>query len=101
MYMTPGVPSGGVLCAAHAWTHLPAFASKHIGSGPGVSGASGMQVQPFLPARTWFILPSAPTVTTAASCASDAGAADSALATGSLLALLVVLVAVVFVSVAV
>src|SRR6476660_5016479 len=55
----------------------------HIGSGPGVSGASGMQVQPFLPWRTVVILPSAPTVTIDASWAIDAGAADSALATGS------------------
>src|SRR3954447_2291037 len=83
MYMTPGVPLGGGLWWTHASAHLPALASKHIGSGPGVSGASGMQVQPFLPARTCFIAPLASTVTTAASCASDAGAADSALATGS------------------
>src|SRR3954454_7132684 len=55
----------------------------HMGSGPGVSGASGMHVQPFLPSRTLVIFPSAPTVTTEASWAMEAGAADSALATGS------------------
>src|SRR3954451_12299962 len=70
-----------------------------MGSGPGVPGASGMQVQPFLPARTCFIAPLASTVTTAASCASDAGAADSALATGSLLPLLLALSVLVLVSV--
>src|SRR3954453_8227947 len=98
MYISPTEASGGGLCATQAATHLPALPSKHIGSGPGVSGASGMHVQPFLPARTWFILPSAPAVTTAASWASAAGAADSALATGSLLALLVELVVLVLVS---
>src|SRR4051794_8746259 len=64
--------------------HLPALASKHIGSGPGVVGASGMQVQPLVPLRTTVMVPLASAVTIDASCASDAGAADSALATGSL-----------------
>src|SRR6185369_1089200 len=63
--------------------HLPALASKHIGSGPGVVGESGMQVQPFVPLRTSVILPLASAVTIDAFFASDAGAADSALATGS------------------
>src|SRR3954452_15702619 len=86
MYITPTVPAGGGLWPIQAAAHFAALASMHIGSGPGVSGASGMQVQPFLPARTWFILPSAPTVTIAASCARAAGAAYSALATGSVFA---------------
>src|SRR4051794_31809681 len=64
--------------------HLPALASKHIGSGPGVVGLSGMQVQPLLPLRMTVMVPLASAVTIEASCASDAGAADSALATGSL-----------------
>src|SRR6476620_8274398 len=84
MYMTPTVPLGGGLCAIHAAAHFPALASKHIGSGPGVSGASGMQVQPLLPLRTTFIAPPAPTVTIDALWAIAAGAADSALLTGSL-----------------
>ncbi len=55
----------------------------HIGSGPGVVGLSGMQVQPLLPLRNSVTLPSAPTVMTDALCAIDAGAADSALLIGS------------------
>src|SRR6476659_6499501 len=86
MYIRPTVPLGGGLCAIHAAAHFPALASKHIGSGPGVSGASGMQVQPLVPLRTVVIAPFASTVTTEASCAIAAGAADSALATGSLAA---------------
>src|SRR5205823_7516158 len=82
MYITPTMFAGGGLCATQAWTHLPAFSSKHIGSGPGVSGASGMQVHPFLPLRSVVIAPLAPTVTTVASWAIAAGAADSALVTG-------------------
>jgi hypothetical protein len=57
----------------------------HIGSGPGVAGLSGMQVQPFLPARKVAIVPSAFGSTIAASWAIEAGAADIALSTGSLL----------------
>src|SRR3954447_1163752 len=83
MYISPTEPSGGGLCATQAATHLPALASKHIGSGPGVSGASGMQVQPLFPLRSSFIAPLGSTVTTDALCAMDAGAADSALAIGS------------------
>src|SRR3954451_17847315 len=83
MYMTPTVPVGGGLCDVQACAHLPALASKHIGSGPGVAGASGMQVQPFVPFRTVVMAPLASAVTTEASCAMEAGAADSALATGS------------------
>src|SRR5258705_233488 len=57
--------------------------SMHGGSGRGVSGASGMQVQPFLPWRRVVALPPASIVTIEASWAIDAGAADSALAIGS------------------
>src|SRR5258707_6167549 len=80
MYITPGVPSGGGLWCIQASAHLAALASMHIGSGPGVSGASGMQVQPFLPWRRVVALPPASIVTIEASWAIDAGAADSALA---------------------
>src|SRR6476620_1443856 len=84
MYIKPTLFAGGGLWPTHAWTHCAAFLSKHIGSGPGVSGASGMQVHPLLPLRSSVIAPFASTVTTDASCAIAAGAADSALATGSL-----------------
>src|SRR4051794_14330823 len=57
MYITPTAPAGGSLWPTHASAHLPALASKHIGSGPGVSGASGMQVQPFVPLRRTVIAP--------------------------------------------
>src|SRR4051794_40500796 len=85
MYISPTLPAGGGLCATHACTQFPALASKHIGSGPGVSGASGMQVHPLVPLRTVVMAPFASTVMTDALCAIAAGAADSALATGSLL----------------
>ena len=81
--MTPPCPAGGGLWPIHACAHLPALASMHIGSGPGVVGLSGMQVQPLLPLRSSVTLPSAPTVMTDALCAIDAGAADSALLIGS------------------
>src|SRR5690349_8358132 len=57
----------------------------HIGSGPGVLGVSGMQVQPFLPARKVAIVPSALGSTIAASWVIEAGPADIALSMGSLL----------------
>ena len=66
--------------ATQASTHLPALASKHIGSGPGVVGLSGMQVQPLLPLRKVFIVPSALAWTIVALPEIDAGAADRALA---------------------
>src|SRR5579884_48674 len=86
MYMTPGTPSGGGLWPISACTHLAAFASMHIGSGPGVCGSSGMHVHPFFPGRSVFIAPEASAAMIVASRASAAGAADSALAIGSLLA---------------
>src|SRR4030095_8454181 len=88
MYIIPTTPSGGGLWFSIAAIHLPALASKHIGSGPGVVGESGMQVQPLVPLRTSVILPLASAVTIEAFFASDAGAADSALATGSPVAVL-------------
>src|SRR6185369_6736167 len=84
MYITPTVPVGGVFLPIHAAAHLAALVSMHIGSGPGVTGLSPMQVQPFLPSRMTFIAPLASMVAIAASWAIAAGAADSALATGSL-----------------
>src|SRR3954454_20296057 len=80
MYMTPTAPAGGVLCSIHASAHLPAFASKHIGSGPGVAGLSGMQVQPLVPLRSVFIAPLASAVMMVALPETEAGAADCALA---------------------
>src|SRR5690349_13568366 len=56
----------------------------HIGSGPGVAGLSGMQVQPLLPSRRVAIDPSASACMMVASREMDSGAADIALATGSL-----------------
>jgi hypothetical protein len=55
----------------------------HIESGPGVTGLSGMQVQPFFPSRSVVVLPLSSIVTIAASCAIEAGAAASAPAIGS------------------
>src|SRR5579884_738852 len=54
-----------------------------MGSGPGVAGASGMQVQPLLPLRSTVIAPFASICTIVAFEEMDAGAADSALAMGS------------------
>src|SRR5690348_17924935 len=84
MYMTPTAPCGGGLWWIQASAHFIAFASMHMGSGPGVAGLSGMQVQPLLPLRSTFELPFASTVTIDALWAIDEGAADSALWTGSL-----------------
>src|SRR3954454_22313017 len=83
MYMTPGVPSGGVFLPIQAAAQLPAFLSMHIGSGPGVVGLSGMQVQPFLPWRSVFIDPSACASTMAASRETEGGGAAIALSIGS------------------
>src|SRR5262245_42058466 len=52
----------------------------HIGSGPGVSGLSAMQVKPFFPGLTVRILPSACIATTVAPSETLAGAAVIALA---------------------
>src|SRR2546430_15065590 len=52
MYMRPIFPAGGVWWCRYASIHAPAFLSQHIGSGPGVSGLSGMHVKPLLPLRS-------------------------------------------------
>src|ERR1700688_3337272 len=56
-----------------------AFLSMHMGSGPGVAGLSGMQVNPLLPLRSVRILPSASIVTMVAFLPTPAGAAFMAL----------------------
>src|SRR5690348_5367790 len=80
MYMKPIFPVAGGLCETHAPAQANAFASMHIGSGPGVEGESGMQVNPLCPWRKVRILPSAPIATMVASLATAAGAARRALA---------------------
>src|SRR6188472_3820211 len=79
MYMKPTFPLGGVLCATHASTHSIAFLSMHIGSGPGVAGLSGMQVNPFEPLRS-ECMPLSSIVTIVAFFETAAGAARIALA---------------------
>src|SRR5690348_4210510 len=80
MYMNPTLPAGGFLCSIQAFTHSMAFASMHIGSGPGVCGLSGMQVNPLLPLRNVRIWWLASMATMVASLATFAGAACMALA---------------------
>src|SRR5688572_32807284 len=84
MYITPTVLAGGAFLPIQAIAHSPALASMHIGSGPGVTGLSGMQVQPLEPSRRVFIAPSAPAWTMAALPEMDSGAAAMALWIGSL-----------------
>src|SRR5205085_2737838 len=60
-----------------------ALASMHMGSGPGVAGLSGMQVNPFFPSRSVRIFPPASIATTVAPLATLAGAAFMALAMSS------------------
>src|SRR2546430_2727275 len=57
MYMNPIFPPGGVWGGRYASIHPPAFLSQHIGSGPGVSGLSGIHVKPLLPLRSVRIPP--------------------------------------------
>src|SRR5436190_13051856 len=90
--MKPTLSAGGSLWPIHASAHLSALASMHIGSAPGVLGLSGMQVQPFLPLRRTFIVPSGWAATIVASLAIAAGAATMALSIGSLGWVAVVLV---------
>src|SRR5882672_290623 len=80
MYMKPTFPAGGVWWPIHAFAHSMALASMHIGSGPGVTGLSGMQVNPFFPARTVRMVPSASMLMMVASFATLGGAAFLALA---------------------
>src|SRR5258708_17580336 len=56
MYMKP-TPAGGASLFNQAWIQAAEPASKHIGSGPGVSGLSGMQVKPLVPLRMVRIAP--------------------------------------------
>src|SRR5215467_6193640 len=79
MYMNPTLPVGGGLCPTHASTHAIAFLSAHIGSGPGVSGLSGMHVNAFVPLRN-VCMPLSSIVTIVAFFATAAGAALIALA---------------------
>src|SRR5271169_3481415 len=51
----------------------------HMGSGPGVAGLSGMQVNPFVPSRNVRIWPSAPIATIVAFALTFLGAARIAL----------------------
>src|SRR5216684_5236982 len=60
-----------------------AFLSIHMGSGPGVAGLSGIQVNPLVPLRSVRILPSASIATMVAFLATLAGAALMALLTRS------------------
>src|SRR3970282_842509 len=80
MYMRPTLPAAGGLRATHAPTHSKEFLSMHMGSGPGVAGLSGMQVNPFAPLRRVRIFPSASMATMVAPFETLAGAADIALA---------------------
>src|SRR6266568_1508748 len=80
MYMKPTLPVGGGWWLIHAFAHSIALASKHIGSGPGVAGLSGMQVKLLVPLRNVRMLPSASIVTTVAPFATLIGAAFIALA---------------------
>src|SRR3546814_12671367 len=80
MHIRPSLSGGGGLRAIHACAHSIAFASMHIGSGPGVVGLSGMHVNALVPWRSVRIVPSAPVATIVASLATRAGAARMALA---------------------
>src|SRR5258708_7299826 len=79
MYMHPTLPTVGDGWVTHACTQSMAFLSMHMGSGPGVAGLSGMQVNPLLPLRSVRILPSASIATMEAFLATLAGAALMAL----------------------
>src|SRR5947208_3501631 len=81
MYMNPTFPVGGGWCPIQAFAHSIAFASKHIGSGPGVAGLSGMQVHPSVPLPSVRIVPTDAIVPTVASSATLAGATFLALVT--------------------
>src|SRR5215207_965313 len=84
MYMKPTLPGAGGLCAMRAWMNSMEFLSMHMGSGPGVLGASGMQVNPLLPLRTVRMVPSELMTTMVAPWLTLAGAAAVALAMISL-----------------
>src|SRR5262245_56855733 len=79
MYISPTLPAAGGLWPIQAPPQAQALASMHIGSGPGVSGLSAMQVKPLWPSRSVRGVPSACIVTMVASEDTLAGAAFIAL----------------------
>src|SRR5450631_573979 len=83
MYINPTFPAGGVLWFRYASIQSPAFLSQHIGSGPGVSGLSGIQVKPLVPLRSVRIPPLGSGATMVAFSATFLGAAFMALAVSS------------------
>src|SRR5271166_2673012 len=83
IYINPTFPAGGVLWFRYASIQSPAFLSQHIGSGPGVSGLSGMQVKPLDPLRSVRIPPFGSGATMVAFSATFFGAAFMALAISS------------------
>src|ERR1700674_4689055 len=76
MYIRPTLPAGGVVLAIIACIHSMDALSAHIGSGPGVCGLSGRQVNPLVPGRSVRIPPLASMAMTAACLATPGGAAD-------------------------
>src|SRR5512144_1604691 len=75
---------GAVFAGFAAWdisdcAHIMLCLSRHIGSRPGVSGSSAMQVHSFVPGRIGVILPLASGATTVACALMSLGAADVAL----------------------
>src|SRR5882724_2959920 len=83
MYSNPTFPAGGVLWLRYASIQSPAFLSQHIGSGPGVSGLSGIQVKPLVPLRSVRIPALGSGTTMVAFSATFLGAAFVALAISS------------------
>src|SRR3979490_1200697 len=79
MYMSPTLPPSGVAWVIRAWPQLIEVLSRHIGSGPGVLGSSGMQVKALVPERNVRMPPVASMATPAAGFATPEGAADRAL----------------------
>jgi len=71
---------GGSVLFTNACSHSMPLASRHIGSGPGVPGSSGMQVHPLEPGRSVRMLPSAFIATMVAAPLTGRGAAAIALA---------------------
>src|ERR1700716_1115874 len=83
MYMNPTFPAGGVLWPRYASIQSPAFLSQHIGSGPGVSGLSGIHVKPLVPLRSVRMPPFGSGATMVAFSETFLGAAFMALAINS------------------
>jgi len=65
----------GIRSDDYACIHPSEFLSQHIGSGPGVSGLSGMQVKGLVPSRSVRIPPSAVMATMVAALPMAGGAA--------------------------